>query len=133
MKGKIIQLHQKEAVIGYEDGSFKSVKYEDLGFRPVMGDEIESYSQADKVVYVQNPRGQIYHDKGGKKAVNKIVYILLAILLGDIGAHKFYQGKIIMGIIYILFCWTYVPGILGLIEGLLAISKKSDAEGNILI
>ncbi len=43
---------------------------------------------------------------------------VLAILLGGIGVHKFYLGKIGMGIIYILFCWTGVPAVIGLIEGI---------------
>src|SRR5688500_4448219 len=40
---------------------------------------------------------------------------ILAILLGGLGIHKFYLGKIGMGILYILFCWTYIPAIVGLI------------------
>lgn len=42
----------------------------------------------------------------------------LAIFLGGIGIHKFYIGRPGWGVIYILFCWTFIPAILGLIEGL---------------
>ena len=46
---------------------------------------------------------------------NKIVAGILAILLGGFGAHKFYLGKIGLGILYLLFfldsysgyCWYY--------------------------
>lgn len=48
---------------------------------------------------------------------NKIAAGLFGIFLGGLGIHKFYLGQIGWGIVYILFCWTYIPGIVGLIEG----------------
>ena len=50
---------------------------------------------------------------------NKNVAGILAILLGDLGIHKFYLGKIGWGIVYLLFCWTGIPAIVGLIEGII--------------
>ena len=44
---------------------------------------------------------------------------ILAILLGGIGIHKFYLGKIGMGILYLVFSWTAIPSIVGLIEGII--------------
>lgn len=49
----------------------------------------------------------------------RIIAALLAIFLGWLGAHKFYLGKPVMGIIYFLFCWTGIPTIVGVIEGIL--------------
>jgi TM2 domain-containing membrane protein YozV len=54
---------------------------------------------------------------------------VLAILLGSLGIHKFYLGKIGQGIIYIIFSWTGIPGLLGLIEGILYL-VKTDEEFN---
>ena len=51
-----------------------------------------------------------------KKSVG--VYALLAVLLGGLGAHKFYMGKIGIGIIYLLLCWCFVPAVIALIEAL---------------
>jgi TM2 domain-containing membrane protein YozV/uncharacterized tellurite resistance protein B-like protein len=48
---------------------------------------------------------------------SKTVAGLLAIFLGSFGAHRFYVGQKGWGVVYLLFFWTYVPGILGLIEG----------------
>lgn len=50
---------------------------------------------------------------------NKVVAGVLAILLGDLGIHKFYLGKIGWGIVYLLFCWTGIPAIVGMIEGII--------------
>lgn len=49
---------------------------------------------------------------------DKTTAALLAIFLGGIGAHKFYLGNLITGLIYLLFCWTFIPAFLGLIEGI---------------
>ncbi|MEK3719888.1 TM2 domain-containing protein [Paenibacillus sp. FSL H8-0034] len=51
---------------------------------------------------------------------------ILAILLGSLGAHKFYLGKIGLGVVYLLFCWTGIPGIIGLIEGILYLTKTEE-------
>lgn len=37
-----------------------------------------------------------------KKKINKMTALLLCIFLGWVGAHKFYEGKIGMGILYVL-------------------------------
>lgn len=51
---------------------------------------------------------------------------VLAILLGDIGIHKFYMGKIGMGILYLLFCWTGIPALVGLIEGIIYLTESDE-------
>jgi len=55
---------------------------------------------------------------------------VLAFLLGGIGGHKFYLGKPGQGILYLVFCWTMIPALLGLIESVvyLASSDESFAE-----
>lgn len=57
---------------------------------------------------------------------NKVVAGILAILLGDLGIHKFYLGKIGWGIVYLLFCWTGIPAIVGLIEGIIYLCTDDD-------
>ena len=54
---------------------------------------------------------------------------VLAILLGGFGAHKFYIGKIGMGVLYLIFFWTLIPTIIGIIEGIIYLtSTKTDEE-----
>ena len=48
---------------------------------------------------------------------------ILAILLGYLGIHKFYLGKIGMGILYLAFFWTGVPAIIGIVEGIIYLTQ----------
>ncbi len=48
---------------------------------------------------------------------SKTTAALLALFLGGLGAHKFYLGKPVWGLVYLVMCWTFVPALLGLIEG----------------
>lgn len=61
---------------------------------------------------------------------NKVVAGVLALLLGGIGVHKFYLGKGFQGILYLVFFWTFIPAIFGLVEGLnyLLMSEKTFFE-----
>lgn len=54
----------------------------------------------------------------GNVIKDKIILSLLAIFLGAIGAHKFYRGKTIQGVFYVLFCWSFLPAFIGFCEGL---------------
>ena len=54
---------------------------------------------------------------------NRLVAGLLAILLGGIGIHHFYLGRMGYGIVSIVFCWTGIPGIIGLVEGIIMLTQ----------
>lgn len=57
---------------------------------------------------------------------SKVAAGILAILLGGIGVHKFYLGKVGTGILYLCFCWTGIPAILGLIEGIMYLCSSDE-------
>lgn len=57
---------------------------------------------------------------------NRIVAGVLAILLGSIGAHKFYLGRWGWGIIYLLLVWTYIPTVVGIIEGIIYLFSSNE-------
>ena len=52
-------------------------------------------------------------------AKSKVVAGILGILLGSFGIHKFYLRSIGKGILFLLFCWTGIPGLIGLIQGII--------------
>ncbi|WP_241716699.1 TM2 domain-containing protein [Sulfoacidibacillus ferrooxidans] len=64
--------------------------------------------------------------KTDSKERSKLVAALLAIFLGTLGIHKFYLGKIGMGILYIIFSWTIIPSIVSVIEGIIYLSMKQE-------
>ena len=57
---------------------------------------------------------------------SKVAAGLLAILLGDFGIHKFYLGQVGLGILYLLFCWTFIPGLVGLVEGIIYLTTNDN-------
>jgi TM2 domain-containing membrane protein YozV len=57
---------------------------------------------------------------------NKIAAGVLAILLGGIGIHKFYLGQTGRGILYLLFFWTGIPALIGLIEGIIYLTMTDE-------
>ncbi|MBP5300323.1 MAG: TM2 domain-containing protein [Victivallales bacterium] len=57
----------------------------------------------------------------------KIVAGVLAILLGGLGVHKFYLGYIKAGIIQLILSFLCgIGGLLGLIEGIIYLTKSDD-------
>jgi len=57
---------------------------------------------------------------------SKIVAAILAFLLGGIGVHKFYLGQTGKGILYLILCWTYIPGIIAFIEGIMMLCSSDE-------
>lgn len=58
---------------------------------------------------------------------NRVTAAILALLLGALGAHKFYLKQAGMGVLFLLFFWTYIPGIIGFIEGIILLTMSDEA------
>jgi TM2 domain-containing membrane protein YozV len=58
---------------------------------------------------------------------NRPLAIVLALLLGSFGIHRFYVGPISWGIAYLIFFWTGIPGILAWLEAIYWLTR-SDVE-----
>lgn len=149
---KIIEIRQDIVCIGTENNGIEEIRASDLNFVPHLGDEVEIFKTETRVIVSKVEKKSDFPAGGininmnqaqsqqvvtpvyaSGKVVSKIVYVILAILLGGVGVHKFYVGKWGMGILYLLFCWSGIPAIIGLIEGIMAALKPADANGNIII
>ncbi|HMO04380.1 MAG TPA: TM2 domain-containing protein [Kiritimatiellia bacterium] len=58
---------------------------------------------------------------------SRIAAALLAFFLGGIGVHKFYLGQPGLGIVYLLFCWTFIPAIIAFIEFIIYLTMSDEA------
>jgi TM2 domain-containing membrane protein YozV len=58
---------------------------------------------------------------------NRVAAGLFALLLGGLGIHKFYLGRVGQGILYILFCWTFIPAVIGFIEGIIYLTMTDES------
>lgn len=63
---------------------------------------------------------------GTKSGKSKVAAGLFGILLGGLGVHKFYLGRIGWGIVYLLFFWTFIPSLAGFIEGILYLTASDE-------
>lgn len=71
---------------------------------------------------------QLKQLKDGNNNQNKpslVIYLLLAFFLGGIGAHHFYNGKTVRGLLYLVFVWTMIPSGLALIDMVVALINKN--------
>lgn len=50
---------------------------------------------------------------------NKTAAGIFAFFLGGLGVHKFYLGKTVQGLLYLVFCWTLIPAIISFIEAII--------------
>lgn len=107
------------------EGDSKFCKY--CGTNNGINEATNNQAQYQEPVY-SRPTMQSAETVGTKVPVkSKVTAGILAILLGGLGIHKFYLGKIFQGILYILFCWTYIPAIIGVIEGIIYLTKSDEA------
>lgn len=50
---------------------------------------------------------------------------VLAIVAGGLGIHKFYLGKHWQGVLYLAFCWTFIPSIIAIFDGIYYLTRNS--------
>lgn len=58
---------------------------------------------------------------------NRLAAALFALFLGGLGVHKFYLGRIGWGIVYVLFCWTFIPVLISFVEGIIYLTMSDEA------
>jgi TM2 domain-containing membrane protein YozV len=70
-------------------------------------------------VIIQNSPVPTYPYVGYRPRKEKSTAGILALMLGGLGGQHFYLGNTVAGILSIVFCWTYIPAIIGLIQGVM--------------
>lgn len=58
---------------------------------------------------------------------SRFVAAILALFLGGFGIHKFYLGQPIQGLIYLVFCWTFIPAIIAFFEAIIYLCTNERA------
>ena len=89
---------------------------------------------------VENEKGKgligKYHDwkkNRTKHKVNKKKYILLCLLLGWCGGHRYYEKRYWLAAFYTLFFWTVIPFFLCVTDLLIALPMQANENGDIVI
>jgi predicted Zn finger-like uncharacterized protein len=57
-------------------------------------------------------------------ALNKVALLLITFFLGGLGGHRIYQRKYLLGALYFLFFWTYIPAIVAFVEFIIYATKS---------
>ena len=58
---------------------------------------------------------------------SRITAALLAFFLGGFGVHKFYLGNIMLGLLYLVFFWTFIPAVIAFIEFIIYLTMSDEA------
>lgn len=87
------------------------------------GDQAHSVSaqHVPQIVNVHHYHGS----ESGRK--EKMVAVLLALFLGGLGIHHFYMNRPWLGILCILFVWTFVPAIIAFVEAIVYLCMNDEA------
>ena len=154
--GKIIRIENDLIIIRIiSDNSIIEIHRSNFTFVPNVGDSIEIFKNDDETIVTKMDQesetsnmnehddginiysnGNMYTDEpefNGKKVVNKFMYCILAIFFGGLGLHKFYCRKKEIGLLYLALFWTGIPWAISIIDFIIALTKKADSNGNILI
>lgn len=139
MTAKVIKSDDVNVTLGYDDGTFEEIPRAELKIGTFVKDGtiLDVYKNGEAKIYTIHSSSfgeigdKVTSEVQGKHRVSKIAYILCALFLGGLGVHKFLAGKWVLGIIYIVFCWTFIPAIVALVEAIIAATKTADVYGNI--
>lgn len=94
---------------------------------------VQGFNPEGIVINVANNQGGNYSKSQDAYVVNKGWFLFWAFFLRGIGAHRFYAGYPLSGILYFLFNWTFIPSLIAFLEFIVACFKRADANGNILV
>lgn len=146
---KVIRIDASNAIIGLNDGTTKTYPLSAFNYTPMVGDEVQVYGDGANTIIAKASQNNQQGNNGagsqnvyvnvaqpataGGHKVNKVAYCIICLLLGGIGIHSFYAGKIGQGVCMLLFCWTWIPAIIALVQLIKALCTPADANGMIYV
>lgn len=89
-------------------------------------EEIEMTNEQLQNEILKEQLTQIKGMKEDSKKPSLMVYVLLALFLGGLGAHDFYVGKMGKGLIKLAFCWTGIPAFVAIFNIIGALMNKQN-------
>ena len=146
---KVIRIDASNAIVGLNDGTTKTYPLSAFNYTPMVGDEVQVYGDGANTIIAKASQNNQQGNNGagsqnvyvnvaqpttaGGHKVNKVAYCIICLLLGGIGIHSFYAGKIGQGVCMLLFCWTWIPAIIALVQLIKALCTPADANGMIYV
>lgn len=103
-------------------------------FRREMGMEVPEDKATTKMIYLDelilqrdmtDSQRLLFQSELNKVRKDRTTALILTLLLGGVGMRRFYMGQIGLGLVYTIFSWTFIPGIVALVE-LFFIQKRVD-------
>lgn len=98
---------------------------------PKKEQKVVKKSKKTKEEKVQIEKKKVVKTKAN--TVSKTVYMVLTLLLGCVGINKFYVKEYKSGVLRLLFCWTFVPLVLSIVEFVTLLTEKADKDGKISV
>ena len=89
-------------------------------------EEIEMTNEQLQNEILKEQLTQLKGMKEDSKKPSLMVYVLLALFLGGLGAHDFYVGKMGKGLIKLAFCWTGIPAFVAIFNIIGALMNKQN-------
>lgn len=146
---KVIRIDASNAIVGCDNGTTKTYPLSAFNYTPMVGDEVQVYGDGANTIIAKASQNNQQGNNGagsqnvyvnvaqpataGGHKVNKVAYCIICLLLGGIGIHSFYAGKIGQGVCMLLFCWTWIPAIIALVQLIKALCTPADANGMIYV
>lgn len=72
-----------------------------------------------------------HYEQYSQGNVSKWGFVFMSLFLGGLGGNFFMLRKPLLGVLCIFFVWTYIPALIGLFHGIVALFKKPDHYGRI--
>jgi len=118
----VLKIDGDNISVGMDNGSVETIDRLSFNFVPEVGDDVQVYKDGEKYMVIKKKVEEKKGIEGGitinnvssnvntnnntgygnRKPKSKIVALILAILLGGLGIHRFYVGKVGTGILWML-------------------------------